>query len=126
MVSEKVILLSVSGFGSNTNFNLLGMLTLVAENVGYICLLGSPSSVTGSLCLRPNEYSPITDENREYNFVLWLTVSGLFYSVFIMSNLELEAMKCFVPTERKFRYTGYAHGNSFLLVFKLLKGMRLY
>ena len=49
IISEKDILLSVSGFGSNTNFNLLGMLTLVAENVGYICLLGSPSSVTGGL-----------------------------------------------------------------------------
>ena len=49
MISEKDILLSVSEFVSNTNFNLLGMLTLVAENVGYICLLGSPSSVTGGL-----------------------------------------------------------------------------
>jgi len=43
MVPEKDILFSVSGFGSTTNFNLLGMLTLVAEHFWYICSLGSKS-----------------------------------------------------------------------------------
>jgi hypothetical protein len=55
-----------------------------------------------SLRLWPNEYLNITDEYKEYNFALRLTVTGPFYSRFIISNLELEAVKCFFQQKERF------------------------